>query len=121
MATTKVDNNKVAWTYTDNNAETYRVSAKSVYVLDGTDGAKYGGSAASAALKAKPKGLRMRGVYCTSAAGKTILVTAYEPTATVFATPGTTVTRNINGVDVVVTSTAMQLAERSGKQAKEQS
>lgn len=113
------DGNRIAWTYTDNNGETYRVSAKAVYVNDVTDGTKYGGTAAAASLKAKPRGLRMRAVYATSAAGDTILVTCYTAAATAFATPGTTLTRNINGADVSVTTTAMQLPERSGKQAKQ--
>lgn len=119
MASTKAVGNRVAWTYTDNNSETYRVSAKDVYVNDVTDGAKYGGTAAAASLKAKPKGLRMRGVYATTAAGDTILITCYTAAATAFATPGTTLTRNVNGVDVEATTTAMQLPERSGKQCKQ--
>jgi hypothetical protein len=119
MASTKASGDRVAWTYTDNNGEAYRVSAKDVYVNDPTDGAKYGGSAAAADLKAKPRGLRMRGVYATDASGNTILVTVYTANAPAL-TPLTTLTRNFNGVDTEFTTTAMQLAERSGKQAKQQ-
>lgn len=121
MASTKADGNRVAWTYTANDGETYRVSAKAVYVLDGTDGAKYGGSAAAASLKPKPSGLRMRQVYAVSAAGKTIAIVCYEKTCDAFATPGTTLTRNINGTDTSVTTTADTLKEKSARQTKQAS
>jgi hypothetical protein len=121
MASTKADGNRVSWTYTANDSEAYRVSAKAVYVLDGTDGAKYGGSAAAASLKPKPAGLRMRQVYAVTAAGKTIAITCYTAACDAFATAGTTLTRNINGTDTSVTTTGDTRPEKSGRQTKQSS
>lgn len=105
MASTKADNNRVAWTYTDDNAHAWRTSAKAVYVLDGTDGAKFGGSAGSESDELKPHSIRMRMVKCKSAGHPMKYVVAYETDATVWTTPGTEVTLNLNGVDVVYTTT----------------
>ncbi len=110
MASTKADQNRVAWTYTDNKGEDWRVSAKAVYVLDGTDGAKYGGSAAATSVPRLPKGYRMRKVYA-KCGGKIISFPAYDITADVWTTPGTTVTRNLNGVDTSAETTQGTLEE----------
>jgi len=106
MASTKADGNRVAWQYTDDGDNDYAVSAKAVFVLDGTDGAKYGGSAPASTVPPKPKQLRMRAVKCISAGHPTIYVPAYETDATIWTTPGTTLTRNLNGVDVEYTVAA---------------
>lgn len=110
MASTKADNNRVAWTYTNNKDVDYRISAKNVYVNDGTDGVKYGGAAAAGTVARFPKGARPRAVKCTHAGGA-IWITFYEPTAPI-ATAAATVTRNINGVDTVCTSTGDVREER---------
>lgn len=104
MASTKADNNRVAWTYTSDKGVDYRVSAKAVYVLDGTDGAKYGGSAAASSVPRLPKGYKMRAVACTSAGKPDKYIVCYETTATLFATAGTSVTRDVNGVDAAYVS-----------------
>jgi len=104
MASTKADNNRVAWTYTTDNGIDYRVSAKAVYVLDGTDGTKYGGSAAAATVNKLPKGFRMRKAKCVSAAGAVARIVCYENTATLYATPSTSVTRDLNGTDTAFVS-----------------
>jgi hypothetical protein len=119
MASTKAPGNRVAWGYTDNDGTTWRVSAKAAYVLDGTDGAKFGGAAALSSVRGKPAGLQMRAVICTSAAGVSRAVVCYSTTATLWTTPGTSVTLNENGVDVAYTSTSDQRPERRGKQAKQ--
>ena len=111
MASTKADNNRAVWTYTDDNAADYAVSAKAVYVLDGTDGAKYGGSAPAVTVPAKPVQLVMRKVKCTAAGNPAIWITVYDVTASLWTTPGTSVTRNLNGVDVAYTSTRGRRAE----------
>jgi hypothetical protein len=119
MASTKADRNAVAWTYTDEASQDWRVSARGVYVLDVTDGAKYGGSAAAGSVRGKPVGLKMRAVYCVSPAGKTALIPAYDTACDLWTTPGTTVTRDLNGVDIVFTSTADKRAEKAGRQCKQ--
>jgi len=121
MASTKADNNRVAWTYTTHDGEDFRVSAKAVYVLDGTDGAKYGGSAASANLRPLPTSFRMRQVKCTDAAGATRAVVAYEETATIWTTAGTQLTLNKNGVDTTFETSSDLIPERYGRQTKQQS
>ena len=112
MASTMADNNRVAWTYSDDLAQDWLVSAKKVYVTDVTDGAKYGGSAGAAALRQIPKGLRMRAVKCTAAGNVKRWFVVYDTTCALWATPGTTVTRNLNGVDTVFTSTTTLRAEK---------
>lgn len=112
MANTVQNGNRIAWTYTDDNATAWRVSAKQVYVQHATDGVKYGGTAAAPSVPAKPRTLRMRRVYCTLASGKVIGVPAYTTAAALWTTPGTTLTRDENGVDATATSTARRLGER---------
>lgn len=121
MASTKADKNKVAWTYTDESAQEWRVSAPAVYVLDGTDGAKYGGSAALGSVQAKPAGLKMRRREYTSAAGKTLWIVCYDTIGAAWATPATTLTRDINGTDTVVTRGTGSQPEKMGRQTKQAS
>jgi hypothetical protein len=106
MASTKADNNREAWTYTDDLANDYRVSSKTVYTSDPIDGAKYGGSQAAATVAPIPRGFKMRKAKCSSAGNPDIWIPCYDTTCDLWATPGTTVTRDLNGVDVVYTSTA---------------
>jgi hypothetical protein len=113
MASTKADNNRVVWTYVDDDGTNHAVSAKAVYVLDGTDGAKYGGSAPAASVAAKPNQLKMRAVKCVSAGAPAIWLTVYTTGCDLWATPGTTVTRNLNGVDTVYTSTKGRRGEKN--------
>jgi hypothetical protein len=112
MATTKGDNNRVVWSYTDDLAVDWAVSAKAVYVLDGTDGAKYGGSAPAATVTAKPTRMRMRAVKCTSAGKVDRWIPAYDTTCALWATPGTTVVRDVNGVDATYVATKGHRGER---------
>lgn len=113
MATTKADNNRVVWQYTDDNGADWAVSAKAVYVLDGTDGAKYGGSAPAATVPSIPRQLRMRAVKCVAAGSPAKWIPVYETDADLWTTPGTTVTRNLNGTDVVYTATKGHRGERN--------
>jgi hypothetical protein len=107
MASTKADGNRVAWEYeTDVPGQTYRVSAKAVYVLDGTDGAKYGGQAAGLDVPAMPHGVRMRKVKIASAAGAVRWVPVYDTACALWATPSTSVSRDVNGTDTAMTNVA---------------
>lgn len=105
MASTKADNNRVSWTYTDDDDADWAVSAKAVYVLDPTDGAKYGGSASSATDRRIPLDLKMRKVKCISAGKPDRWVVSYTTVATIWTTPGTTLTLDVNGVDTVYETT----------------
>lgn len=117
----KGNNNRVAWRYTTADGENFRVSAKDVYVNDGTDGAKYGGQAAAADMRPLPSSFQMRSVDATSATGVTRRIVCYDTTCAAWTTPGTTVTRSLLGVDTVFTTTAQQHAEKYGHQTKQQS
>ncbi|HEY6022500.1 MAG TPA: hypothetical protein VIY48_22340 [Candidatus Paceibacterota bacterium] len=112
MASTKADNNRVVWQYTDDNGTNWAVSAKAVYVLDVTDGAKYGGSAPAASVVAKPLNMRMRTVKCVSAGHPDKYVVAYETDAAIWTTPGTQLTLNSNGEDFTYAATAGHRGER---------
>jgi hypothetical protein len=121
MATTKVDNNRVAWTYTTADGEAFRTSAKAVYVL-GADAAKFGGSAAAASMRPLPASVRTRKVIMVDpVSGASRAVVAYETTATIWTTPGTTLTLNKNGTDTVFDATTDQVSERYGRATKQQS
>ncbi len=120
MATTRVDGNRVAWTYTTTDGETFRTSAKNVYVNDVTDGAKFGGSAAAGSVRPLPASFKTRKVVCVDATGVSRAVVAYDTTCALWATPGTTVTLNKNGVDTVFTATTDHISERYGRATKQQ-
>jgi hypothetical protein len=112
MASTKADNNRKVTTYVDDLGNLWAVGAKVVYVDDPTDGAKYGAADPASTVQAKPKQLRMRAVKCNSAGHPSIWIPVYTTTAALWATPGTTVTRNLNGVDVVYTAGTSHRGER---------
>jgi hypothetical protein len=114
MATyAKADNNREAWIYeTDVPATTFRVSSKTVYTSDGTDGAKYGGSQADGSEDYLPAGFKMRAAKCKSAAGAVRWIVCYDTACDLWTTLGTTVTRDINGVDTVMTRVKGVRSER---------
>ena len=101
MASTKADNNRVAWTYTDKKNRSWRISAKAVYVLDSTDGSKYGGSAAASSVQRIPKEMKPRKVKMTSAGHPDKWVVAYDVDADIWTTPDTTLVLDVNGIDIV--------------------
>lgn len=113
MASTKASQNRCAWKYTDDLGNEWAVSAKSVYVLDGTDGAKYGGEAAEATDPQIPSQLRMRAVKMVAGSNPVKYVPAYTVTATIWTTPGTTLTLNLEGVDTVYTAARGHRAEHN--------
>ena len=120
MATTKADNNRVGWGYVTNDAETFRTSAKAVYVLGG-DAAKFGGAAALGSVRSLPSSFKVRRAVVVDAAGTSRAVVCYTTSATLWTTPGTTVTLDKNGVDTVFTSDGTLYNERYGRSTKQQS
>lgn len=119
MANTVQDNNRVAWTYTTDDARNFRVSAKAVYVL-GSEAAKWGGSAAAASVKQLPKGFRMRRRKVTSGS-VTRWVPCYSTDATLWTGVATTVLLNKNGVDAAFDVGAKTLGERDIRDGTTQS
>lgn len=114
MASTKADNNRVVWTYTDSSNPTvdYAISAKSVYVKDVTDGAKFGGSAALQTARRIPKDIKPRRVKCVAEGKPDKWIVCYSEDATLWTTPGTAVTLDCNGVDTAYVSTAKKREEK---------
>jgi hypothetical protein len=119
MATTKADNNRVAWTYTTNDSEAFRTSAKAVYVTGG-DAAKFGGSAAAGSVRALPSSFRTRKAIVVDSAGASRTVVCYDTACALWTTPGTTVTLDKNGVDTTFTSSGDLVTERYGRSTKQQ-
>jgi hypothetical protein len=112
VANTVQNQNRIAWTYTDDAHNDWRVSAKQVYVEHASDGVKYGGAAAAGTVPHLRKGHRMRAVKCTSTGKPDKWIPAYETTAALFDTPGTTVTRDYAGADATYESTATYRGEK---------
>lgn len=121
MPSTKADNNRVAWTYTSDRGTAYRVSAKAVYVLDATDGAKYGGTAAASTVAKLPRGFRMRAIAATSSGKPDKYIVCYTPAATLYTTAGTSVTRDVNGVDAAYLSADRARGEKEPRDTTRQS
>lgn len=113
--------NRVAWTYTDDGGNDWAISAKGNLVLDPTDGAKYGGSAAAASVAQIPGNFKPRRVCCVDASGNQRYVIAYDTTCALWATPGTSVTLNYFGADVAFTATNRRRGEKSNKRGTYQS
>jgi hypothetical protein len=114
MTTAMVSGNRESWLYTSDDGVDYVVSSKSVYT-SGADSAKYGGSQGPSTKFPKDPRMSMRCVKCTGAGGEVAWIPVYDVTAALWTTPGTTVTRNSLGVDVVFTSTAKRRAEKDGR------
>jgi hypothetical protein len=113
MASTKADNNRVSWTYTSDEPLDYTISAKAVYVLDATDGAKFGGEAGNPTDRRIPKEVKPRRVKCTAAGKPDKWIVAYDTVCDIWTTPGQTLTLDCNGLDVAYTSTRYKRAEKA--------
>lgn len=111
----KQSNNRVSWTYTDDEGGDWAISAKGAYVLDPTDGTKYGGSSASGDVTQLAGNFEPRRVCCVDASGNQRYVIAYDTTAAIWTTPGTGITLNYFGADVAFTSTKRKRGEKLNK------
>jgi hypothetical protein len=90
--------NRIAWTYTSDDGNTYRVAAQKAM----TDQAVLGGSAAAATLPEKPSGIKMRRVTVSNGTISRVLA-CYEATAPIV-TAGTVVNANRAGDSHAFTS-----------------
>ena len=115
MARTKASAERTAWQYTDDSPTDWNIQAKTAYVV-GDDSAKFGGEAAAAANDSIPNGFKPRRVRVVSAAGDVRWPVVYTTSATLWTTPGTTVTMDIKGVDTVMTCGKTKRAERAERQ-----
>lgn len=97
--------NKIAWTYTDDNGVAYRVAATKAITdqLNGSSAPKVGGSAAAGTVPRLPKHIKPRKRYFISAGGVRRGVVCYDRTCDAWATEATTLTLELSGSDVSFT------------------
>jgi hypothetical protein len=98
-----LSSNRIAWTYTDDSGNDWRVAALKAW----TDQGVLGGSAAAATVPERKGGSPMRRVTVSDGAGHSRVVPVYEAGATI-ATPGTSFNFNANvaGAITEVTGTS---------------
>lgn len=82
--------NRIAWTYTDDAGNVYRVAAVKAY----TDQAKQGGADGSAVATSKPAALKMRRVTCHNATLGISRVVPFYAVGAPIATAGETINLN---------------------------
>lgn len=105
-------NNRRRWRYTDRKGNHWAISAKVAYVDHATDGSKYGGQAAASSIRRIPKDLKPRRVKMTAAGHEDKWVIAYSVDADIYTTPGTTLTLNDLGADVVYSASDIVREEK---------
>ena len=105
--------NRIAWTYTDNTGQAFRVSA----LKELTDQGVVGGGAATGAVPGKPRGLKMRTVQVV-AGSISRMVPVYDQTTwlSLRGAAGTAVTIQSNGAEHAGVTTNLLHDERMGKQ-----
>ena len=98
-----LSSNRIAWSYTDDDGNVWRVAALKAW----TDQGVLGGSAALATVPQRPGGYKMRRCVVSDGAGHSRTVPVYETTATIV-TAGTSFNFNANvaGVITEVTGTS---------------
>jgi hypothetical protein len=110
-----LSSNRIAWTYTDDLGNNWRVAA----LKDWTTQAKLGGAAAAATVPQRPAGYKMRRVTVSDGAGHSRTVPVYAVGAPI-ATPGTTFNYNANVAGVITevtgTSSGRVLPEGASRQ-----
>lgn len=84
--------NRVAWNYTDDNGNVWRVAAQKAM----TDQSKLGGSASSGAIPPRPNWGKMRRCTVSNAAGQSRVVPVYDLSAPII-TAGETLNANWGG------------------------
>lgn len=109
-----LDENQVAWTYTDDDGGTWRKGAKKTLVDQQNVGlvAKVGGSAAAATVAPLPSYIKPRVRYVVSAAGVRRAVICYDTTCDLWATPGTTIELETGGATVAFTRSHSKRSEK---------
>lgn len=99
--------NKLAWTYTDDNGDDWRVAASKAITdqVNGSAAVKVGGSAAAATVKRLPPYIKPRKRYVVYGNVRRAVV-CYDRTCDLWAVPGTTITLETSGADQTFTRTA---------------
>ncbi len=106
-----LSSNRIAWTYTDDDGNDWRVAALKAW----TDQAKLGGSPAASTVPQRPGAWPLRRTTVSDGAGHSRVVPVYEITAPIV-TAGTSLNFNANvgGVITEVTGTSNGGFEREG-------
>ena|ERR1700693_5656683 len=99
-----------SWKYTDDDGNTYRVSAEADLVSQ----ADVGGSAIAGTEPNLPPRFRMRKRYVSNGS-VTRAVTCYDTACALWTTPGTTVNLMLNSVSVSFAATDTRLGEKENK------
>lgn len=102
--------NRVAWTYTDDAGNDWRIAAQEALVTQGV----LGGSAALATVPQLPGFFKKRRTTVSDGAGNSRVVIAFDKTATIL-TPGTSINVNVLGNSVAMTSNGVTLNEGSSR------
>jgi hypothetical protein len=106
----ELSRNRIAWTYTDDAGNDWRVAAQKAL----TDQGVLGGSSAAATVPQKPAGIKMRRVTVSNAAGQSTVLHCYDTSATII-TPGTSVAANRAGDSRTFTSNGGFIPEGPGR------
>lgn len=99
--------NKIAWTYTDDKGDDYRVAATKA-ITDQQNGSlapKVGGSAAAASVKRLPPHIKPRYAYFKYGTVQRKVI-CYEADCDAYALDGTTLTLDTSGASQTFTKTA---------------
>lgn len=98
-----LSSNRVAWSYTDDDGNVWRVAALAAWVTQGT----LGGESAAATLPQRPGGYKMRRAVVSDGNGHSRTVPVYDTAATII-TAGTehNFNANVAGVITMVTGTS---------------
>jgi hypothetical protein len=95
-----LSSNRIAWTYTDDDGNEWRVAALKAW----TDQGMLGGSAAAATVPQRPAGYKMRRCVVSDGAGHSRTVPVYDTAATII-TGGTSFSFNANVAGVITSVT----------------
>lgn len=109
-----VSANKVAWTYTDDDGNDWRVAASKGITdqVNGSSVPKVGGEAAAATVARLPQYITPRKRYVVSAAGVRRAVVCYDKTCDLWATDATTINLQFGGADTAFTRGTTYYNER---------
>ena len=99
-----LSSNRIAWNYTDDEGNIWRVAALKAW----TDQGKLGGTASDGTVPERKGGSPMRRTTVSDGAGHSRVVPVYDPSGATIATAGTTFNFNANvaGVITEVTGTS---------------
>jgi len=103
----RLSDNRIAWTYTDNDGNNWRVAAVKAY----TDQNKLGGDVWNGTEPPRPSNYKMRRLSVRTATGVTRVVPLYDGAAPL-ATPGATINLNLGADSASFVSSGNSIPEQ---------